>query len=81
MNIQTFNASEQDLALIKSKQQVTWSAGNYAAVGTTLQIVGENLAEAMDLRPDKRVLDVAAGNGNASPPRPGDSVTWCRPTT
>ncbi len=66
MNIQTFNASEQDLALIKSKQQVTWSAGNYAAVGTTLQIVGENLAEAMDLRPDMRVLDVAAGNGNAS---------------
>src|SRR5262249_34088805 len=43
-----------------------WSAGNYAVVGTTLQIVGERLCEAVDLRAGSRVLDVAAGNGNAS---------------
>ncbi|CAG4911660.1 class I SAM-dependent methyltransferase [Paraburkholderia saeva] len=55
-----------DLAAIKTRQQVAWSAGNYAVVGTTLQIVGENLCEALDLRSGARVLDVAAGNGNAT---------------
>ncbi len=55
-----------DLAAIKSRQQAAWSAGNYAVVGTTLQIVGENLCEALDLRAGSRVLDVAAGNGNAT---------------
>jgi len=54
------------LAAIKSKQQAAWSAGNYAIVGTTLQIVGETLCEAIDLRAGQAVLDVAAGNGNAA---------------
>jgi ubiquinone/menaquinone biosynthesis C-methylase UbiE len=35
-------------------------------IGTRLQIVGEALCEAVDLRAGSRVLDVAAGNGNAS---------------
>jgi SAM-dependent methyltransferase len=55
-----------DLPAVKSRQQAAWSAGNYAVVGTTLQIVGENLCEALDLRSGARVLDVAAGNGNAT---------------
>ncbi|WP_372016533.1 class I SAM-dependent methyltransferase [Pseudoxanthomonas sp. 10H] len=55
-----------DLAAVKQRQQAAWSSGNYAVVGTTLQIVGEHLAEAVDLRWDERVLDVAAGNGNAT---------------
>src|SRR5215211_7910708 len=55
-----------DLAAVKTKQQATWATGNYAIVGTTLQIVGESLCEALDLRPGSRVLDVAAGNGNAT---------------
>ena len=55
-----------DLGVVKTRQQAAWSAGNYAVVGTTLQIVGENLCEAMDLRSGSRVLDVAAGNGNAT---------------
>jgi SAM-dependent methyltransferase len=55
-----------DLAAVKSRQQAAWSTGNYAVVGTTLQIVGENLCEALDLRAGNRVLDVAAGNGNAT---------------
>ncbi len=55
-----------DLAAIKTRQQAAWSTGNYAVVGTTLQIVGENLCEALDLRAGSRVLDVAAGNGNAT---------------
>jgi len=55
-----------DFTAIKSRQQGAWSTGNYAAVGTTLQIVGESLCEALDLRAGSRVLDVAAGNGNAT---------------
>ncbi|MDA1325032.1 MAG: class I SAM-dependent methyltransferase [Proteobacteria bacterium] len=58
--------STPDYAAIKSKQNAAWSSGNYAKIGATLQIVGESLAEAMDLAPDSRVLDVAAGNGNAT---------------
>jgi len=55
-----------DLAAVKARQQAAWSTGNYAVVGTTLQIVGESLAEALDLRSGQSVLDVAAGNGNAT---------------
>jgi SAM-dependent methyltransferase len=59
-------AAAPDFAAIKQRQQATWAAGDYAVVGTTLQIVGERLCEAMDLRAGERVLDVAAGNGNAT---------------
>jgi len=55
-----------DLAAVKGKQHMAWSAGDYAVVGTTLQLVGESLCEALDLRAGARVLDVAAGNGNAT---------------
>jgi SAM-dependent methyltransferase len=59
-------AAAPDLAAIKLRQQATWASGDYAVVGTTLQIVGEDLAEAADVRAGERVLDVAAGNGNAT---------------
>ena len=55
-----------DFAAIKQGQQATWASGDFAIIGTTLQIVGESLAEAADVNADERVLDVAAGNGNAS---------------
>jgi SAM-dependent methyltransferase len=55
-----------DLAAVKTRQQAAWSTGNYAVVGTTLQLVGEQLCEALDPRAGWRVLDVAAGNGNAT---------------
>ena len=55
-----------DLQAVKGRQQGAWASGNYAVVGTTLQIVGEQLAEACDVQWDERVLDVAAGNGNAT---------------
>ncbi len=55
-----------DLSTIKGRQQLAWGSGDYAIVGTTLQIVGETLCEAVDLRSNQRVLDVAAGNGNAT---------------
>src|SRR5512138_2036755 len=51
---------------IKSRQQAMWGSGDYAVIGATLQIVGELLAEAADVRATDRVLDVAAGNGNAT---------------
>ena len=50
-----------DLAAVKQRQQGAWASGDYAVVGTTLQIVGEQLCEALDLRPGSKVLDVAAG--------------------
>jgi ubiquinone/menaquinone biosynthesis C-methylase UbiE len=55
-----------DLTALKARQQGAWSSGDYAVVGTTLQIVGEELCEALDLRSGQKVLDVAAGNGNAA---------------
>ncbi len=58
--------SNVDLTALKQKQQVSWSSGDYAFIGTTLQIVGEQLCEALDVRAGQRVLDVAAGNGNVS---------------
>src|SRR2546423_9020472 len=51
---------------LKTRQQATWASGDFAVIGTTLQIVGELLAEAADVRAGERVLDVAAGNGNAT---------------
>jgi SAM-dependent methyltransferase len=64
--IPTSAAAPVDFAAVKTRQRAAWSSGDYAVVGTTLQIVGESLCEALDLRSGQRVLDVAAGNGNAS---------------
>jgi SAM-dependent methyltransferase len=58
--------SASELEAIKSRQRATWASGDYAFIGTTLQIVGELLCEAVDLRAGSKVLDVAAGNGNCS---------------
>src|SRR6516225_2725863 len=55
-----------ELVAIKARQQGAWAAGDYAVVGTTLQIVGEELCEALDLNSNHKVLDVAAGNGNVA---------------
>jgi ubiquinone/menaquinone biosynthesis C-methylase UbiE len=58
--------AQPDLAAVKQRQHGAWSSGDYAVVGTTLQIVGEQLCEALDLRSGSKVLDVAAGNGNVT---------------
>ena len=63
---QTPTSANTDFAAIKQRQQATWASGDFAVIGTTLQIVGESLAEAADVRAGERVLDVAAGNGNAT---------------
>ena len=55
-----------DLTAVKEKQHATWSSGDYAVIGTTLQLMGEQLCEAVDVSAGWKVLDVAAGNGNAA---------------
>jgi len=55
-----------DLSAVKARQQAMWASGDFALIGTTLQIVGESLCEAVDLEAGSRVLDVACGNGNAA---------------
>jgi ubiquinone/menaquinone biosynthesis C-methylase UbiE len=57
---------QPDFSAVKARQQGTWSSGDYAVIGTTLQIVGEQLCEAVDVHAGQQVLDVAAGNGNAT---------------
>ena len=64
--VKTEQPGQIDLSALKTKQHGAWSSGDYAIVGTTLQIVGEELCEALDLRAGQKVLDVAAGNGNAT---------------
>ena len=64
--LDTTSTPEPNYVAIKQRQQATWAAGDYAMIGTTLQIVGERLCEAVDIRAGERVLDVAAGNGNAT---------------
>jgi ubiquinone/menaquinone biosynthesis C-methylase UbiE len=67
-----------DLAAIKARQHAAWSSGDYAVIGTTLQIVGEELCEALDLRSGRKVLDVAAGNGMVSL---AAARRWCEVTS
>lgn len=71
-------AASPDFEAIKARQQLAWSSGDYARIGTTLQIVGEQLAEAMDLRAGQKVLDVAAGNGNFTL---AAAHRWCEVTS
>jgi ubiquinone/menaquinone biosynthesis C-methylase UbiE len=66
MSQMTSTPTTPDLAAVKAKQQRTWSSGDYAVVGATLQIMGEELCEAAGLHPDQRVLDVATGNGGTA---------------
>src|SRR5215831_3715252 len=70
--------AQADLTAVKARQQSAWSSGDYAVVGTTLQIVGESLCEALDLRAGSKVLDVAAGNGNATL---AAARRWCEVTS
>src|SRR3979490_3522269 len=64
--IQNVQDGQPDLAALKLRERAAGSSGDYAVVGTTLQIVGEELCEALDLRSGQKVLDVAAGNGNVT---------------
>lgn len=78
MTVMTQAPAAPDYAAIKTRQNAAWASGDYARIGTTLQIVGESLAEAMDLSADSKVLDVAAGNGNATL---AFARRWCEVTS
>jgi ubiquinone/menaquinone biosynthesis C-methylase UbiE len=71
-------AAAPDLGAMKSRQHAAWSSGDYAVIGSTLQIVGEQLCETLDLRSGERVLDVAAGNGNVTL---AAARRWCEVTS
>src|SRR5882757_8866079 len=71
-------ADAPDLVALKARQQATWASGDYAVIGTSLQIVGETLCEAIDIRAGQAVLDVAAGNGNATL---AAARRWCQVTS
>jgi len=77
VDMRTGNSELPALSPIKTRQQATWASGDYAIIGSTLQIVGETLCEALDLRSGQRVLDVAAGNGNAAL---AAARRWCEVT-
>lgn len=62
----TDGLTSEELQAVKERQPATWNSGDYALIGTRLQIVGESLCEAVDVSAGWKVLDVAAGNGNAS---------------
>ena len=64
--METLTMTTSDLAAIKTRQQATWASGDFGQIGVRLQIVGESICEAVDLHAGEKVLDVAAGNGNAS---------------
>ena len=55
-----------DLGAIRDVQQKTWSEGDFGMVAGLVMMVAEELAEALDLVPDERVLDVACGSGNGA---------------
>ena len=63
---QAHEGGAPDYAAIKQRQQATWASGDFAIIGVTLQYVGEALAESADIRANERVIDIAAGNGNAT---------------
>lgn len=71
------HSARVDLDVVKSRQQAMWASGNFAVIGTTLQIAGESLCEAVDLHAGSRVLDVACGNGNAAL---AAARRWCKVT-
>lgn len=66
MNATAHIETTPDYEAVKVKQNAAWTSGDYTKIGVTLQIVGEELAENMDMTPGRTVLDVAAGNGNAT---------------
>jgi SAM-dependent methyltransferase len=78
MDTMTPAAPAPDYAAIKTRQNAAWASGDYSRIGTTLQVTGESLAEAMDLPPGAKVLDVAAGNGNATL---AFARRWCEVTS
>jgi SAM-dependent methyltransferase len=58
--------TEAERAAQRQREHARWACADYGVIGNSFQIVSENLAEFADLRAGERVLDVAAGCGNAT---------------
>ena len=59
-------SGDVDLKAVKETQQKTWADGDFAMVASLIMIVAEELAEALQIVPGERVLDVACGSGNGA---------------
>jgi ubiquinone/menaquinone biosynthesis C-methylase UbiE len=55
-----------DLDAIRQAQQKVWSEGDFSMVAGLVMMVAEELAEALEIVPGERVLDVACGSGNGA---------------
>jgi SAM-dependent methyltransferase len=55
-----------DLSAVTRIQQGIWSKGDFAMVASLVFNASESLAEALEIIPDERVLDVACGSGNGA---------------
>ena len=53
-------------AQMTERARIMWSLGDFARAGAEQVLVGELLCRAIDIHPGQRVLDVAAGSGNAA---------------
>lgn len=63
---QTIEAATPDYEAIKSKQQETWSSGDFHLVAARIMPIAEQLVDTADLHAGWRVLDVATGSANAA---------------
>lgn len=55
-----------DFAAVTQTQQQTWSKGDFSMVANIVFRNAEDLADAVEIFPGDRVLDVATGSGNAA---------------
>jgi hypothetical protein len=62
---------------LRTRQRKMWASGDYPSmVETFLLPLGPRLVEACGIGPGMRVLDVAAGTGNASIPAAQAAPRW-----
>ena len=62
----TVAAQPDPYAQMTERARIMWSLGDFARAGAEQVLVGELLCRAIDIHPGQRVLDVAAGSGNAA---------------
>lgn len=55
-----------DFAAVTDRQQAMWATGDFHRIGVMHVGVGERLMRSLQVRAGERVLDVAAGSGNAA---------------
>jgi ubiquinone/menaquinone biosynthesis C-methylase UbiE len=68
MTLSTVGGTEStlDFAAITGRQQQTWATGDFNVIALSVIGASEQLVEAVNPRPGRRVLDVACGSGNVA---------------